>query len=188
MLGGHDSRHPGWLRGLSDGDNPAHGLPRYGLFQQLKQERREVGCWRDGLFDAFLFAGIWPGLSGCQAFSNWLTFYAPRTNLSGMIQSFRCKDTQALYEGRHPRRFRAVAAVAVRKLELLDVAQTLAFLRSPPGNRLEALKGDRAGQYSIRINGQWRLCFVWADTGPTESLRVFLEQPLDAMELAFLAP
>lgn len=97
-----------------------------------------------------------------------MTFYAPRTSVKGMIQSFRCKDTQALYEGRHPKRFRTAAAVAVRKLELLDVAQTLAFLRSPPGNRLEALKGDRAGQYSIRINDPWRLCFVWGNAGPAE--------------------
>ncbi|HMO49386.1 MAG TPA: type II toxin-antitoxin system RelE/ParE family toxin [Rubrivivax sp.] len=85
-----------------------------------------------------------------------------------MIQSFRSKDTQALFEGGHPRRFRAIRAAAERKLALLDAAQTLAFLRSPPGNRLEALKGERAGQYSIRINDQWRLCFVWAEGGPAE--------------------
>lgn len=83
-----------------------------------------------------------------------------------MIQSFRCKDTQALYEGRHPRRFRAIEAVAERKLAMLDAAHTLEFLRSPPGNQLEALKGDRMGQHSIRINVQWRVCFVWADLGP----------------------
>lgn len=85
-----------------------------------------------------------------------------------MIQSFRCKETQALFEGRHPRRFRAIKAVAVRKLAMLDAARTLEFLRSPPGNRLEALKGDRAGQYSIRINDQWRACFAWSEHGPAD--------------------
>ena len=83
-----------------------------------------------------------------------------------MIQSFRCKDTQALYEGGHPRRFRAIETVATRKLALLDAAKTMEFLRSPPGNRLEALKGDRAGQSSIRINDQWRVCFLWSESGP----------------------
>jgi proteic killer suppression protein len=85
-----------------------------------------------------------------------------------VIQSFRCRDTQALYEGGHPRRFRAIETVAVRKLAMLDAARTLEFLRSPPGNRLEPLRADRAGQWSIRINDQWRLCFLWTDTGPTQ--------------------
>ena len=85
-----------------------------------------------------------------------------------MIQSFKCKDTLALYEGRNPRRFRAFASVAERKLSQLDAAQTFDFLKTPPGNRLEALKRDRKGQHSIRINDQWRICFVWTDVGPTE--------------------
>jgi proteic killer suppression protein len=85
-----------------------------------------------------------------------------------VIQSFRCKDTQALFEGLSPRRFRAIVTVAERKLAQLDAARTLDFLRAPPGNRLEALKGDRAGQHSIRINDQWRLCFVWSDAGPLD--------------------
>lgn len=82
-----------------------------------------------------------------------------------MIRTFRCKDTEALFAGRHPRRFRAIEAIATRKLTQLDNAATLDFLRSPPGNRLEALKGDRRDSYSIRINDQWRLCFRWIDGG-----------------------
>jgi len=85
-----------------------------------------------------------------------------------MIRRFRCKDTQALFEGGHPKRFRAIETVATRKLAMLDAAKTLDFMRSPPGNRLEALRGDRAGQWSVRINDQWRLCFVWADSGPDQ--------------------
>ena len=85
-----------------------------------------------------------------------------------MIRRFRCKDTQALFEGGHPKRFRAVETVATRKLAMLDAAKTLDFMRSPPGNRLEALRGDRAGQWSVRINDQWRLCFVWTDSGPDQ--------------------
>ena len=82
------------------------------------------------------------------------------------IRSFRCADTQAIYDGKHPRRFRNIEAVAQRKLQMLDDAVELRDLRSPPGNRLELLSGDRAGQYSIRINDQWRVCFVWTDAGP----------------------
>lgn len=82
-----------------------------------------------------------------------------------MIKTFRCKNTQSLYEGKSSRHFRAIRAVAERKLQQLDSAVTLDFLRSPPGNRLEALKGGRAGQHSIRINDQWRVCFVWSDSG-----------------------
>jgi proteic killer suppression protein len=83
-----------------------------------------------------------------------------------MIQSFRCRDTQALFETGKSRRFASIADVAVRKLAQLDAAQTLEFLRSPPGNRLEVLRGKRSGQYSIRINDQYRLCFRWSDAGP----------------------
>ena len=69
-----------------------------------------------------------------------------------MIKSFCCSDTQALFEIGKSRRFSGIANVAVRKLAQLDAAQTLEFLRSPPGNRLEALQGHRAEQYSIRVN------------------------------------
>jgi len=85
-----------------------------------------------------------------------------------MIQSFKCKDTEALYEGKSPRKFKAFKSVAERKLAQLEAAQTLDFLKAPPGNRLEALKGDRKGQHSIRINDQWRICFVWSGVGPVD--------------------
>ena len=80
-----------------------------------------------------------------------------------MIESFGCKETQALFGDKRVKRFVNIEAIAQRKLQQLDSAATLEFLRSPPGNRLEALSGDRAGQHSIRINDQFRLCFVWND-------------------------
>ncbi len=85
-----------------------------------------------------------------------------------MIKSFRCSDTQSLYETGKSVRFGAITKVATRKLTQLDAAATLEFLRSPPGNRLEALVGNRKGQHSIRINDQWRLCFRWTQAGPED--------------------
>jgi proteic killer suppression protein len=79
-----------------------------------------------------------------------------------VIRSFRDKDTQRVFGRQRVRRWSlAVQRAALRKLVILDAAETLADLRSPPGNRLEKLAGDRAGEYSIRINDQWRLCFRW---------------------------
>jgi proteic killer suppression protein len=85
-----------------------------------------------------------------------------------VIRSFRCRDTRALFETGRSRRFGAVATVATRKLAMLDAAETLDFLRSPPANRLEALRGDRKGQFSIRINDQFRVCFRWTADGPAD--------------------
>lgn len=80
-----------------------------------------------------------------------------------MIKTFADKDTEALFKGNRVRRFVNIEAVARRKLVQLHAAAALSFLRVPPGNRLEALKGDRAGQHSIRINDQFRVCFRWLD-------------------------
>ncbi len=80
-----------------------------------------------------------------------------------MIQSFRSRDTEQLHSRQRVKRFLAIERVAQRKLRQLDSAAELRDLAAPPGNRLEALKGDRQGQHSIRINDQWRICFVWRD-------------------------
>jgi len=85
-----------------------------------------------------------------------------------MIKGFRCDDTRALFETGKCKRFSAIAKVATRKLALLDAAETLEFLRSPPGNQLEELKGDRKSQCSIRVNDQYRICFRWTHEGPTD--------------------
>ena len=82
-----------------------------------------------------------------------------------MIRSFRCSDTEALSKGIRVRRFVNIEAIARRKLRQLDIAAQLSDLRVPPGNRLEPLKGDRAGQHSIRINDQRRVCCRWTEAG-----------------------
>ena len=85
-----------------------------------------------------------------------------------MIASFKDPDTQTLADGRRVRRFAHIEAVALRKLRQLQIAGRLDDLRIPPGNRLELLKGRRAGQYSIRINDQYRVCFRWTFAGPAD--------------------
>jgi toxin HigB-1 len=84
------------------------------------------------------------------------------------IQSFACPDTGALFNRERTGRFAGIQSVARRKLEQLEWAARLQDLRIPPGNRLEALQGDRKGQHSIRINDQFRVCFVWTKDGPKE--------------------
>ena len=85
-----------------------------------------------------------------------------------MILNFNCKETETIWHGHVSRRLPVeIQIVARRKLRMLNNAATLADLRIPPANRLEALKGSRRGQHSIRINDQWRICFVWCAAGPT---------------------
>jgi toxin HigB-1 len=86
-----------------------------------------------------------------------------------VIRSFGDAATERLWSRqRSPKLDPRIERVALRKLAMLDAAEVLDDLRVPPGNRLELLRGDRAGQYSIRINQQWRVCFVWSDAGPTD--------------------
>jgi proteic killer suppression protein len=80
-----------------------------------------------------------------------------------MIESFRCEDTEALFLGRRVARFANIEKAAMRKLQMLHAATRIETLRIPPQNRLEKLRGERAGQWSIRINDQWRICFVWKE-------------------------
>ncbi len=88
-----------------------------------------------------------------------------------MIRTFRCKDTKKLFSDRFVRRFNPIERAARRKLLLLHRARGFNDLRAPPGNRLEALRGNRAGQYSIRINDQWRICFRWKN-GDAEDVEI----------------
>ena len=86
-----------------------------------------------------------------------------------MIQRFADEETAVIWSGRRSRRLPFdMQATALRKLRLLNQARALGDLRVPPGNRLEALKGERAGQYSIRVNEQWRICFAWREGGPSD--------------------
>lgn len=88
-----------------------------------------------------------------------------------MIRSFADRDTELLAQGRRVRRFAAFERVALRKLRQLQIASCLQDLRIPPGNRLEALKGDRTGQHSIRVNDQFRICFRWTH-GAAEDVEI----------------
>jgi proteic killer suppression protein len=83
-----------------------------------------------------------------------------------VIVSFSDADTEALFQGRRVPKFVNIMHVATRKLAMLDEAKELRDLASPPNNRLESLKGDRKGQFSIRVNEQWRICFKWSANGP----------------------
>ncbi|MCB1122872.1 MAG: type II toxin-antitoxin system RelE/ParE family toxin [Verrucomicrobiae bacterium] len=85
-----------------------------------------------------------------------------------MILSFRDKETESIWTSEKSRKYQAILRPALRKLIQLNAAEVLEDLRFPPGNRLEALHGDRNGQYSIRINQQYRICFVWSESGPSE--------------------
>jgi len=85
-----------------------------------------------------------------------------------VIRSFKSPETEALFNGRRVARFTNLEKVATRKLQMLDDAVELSDLMAPPANRLEALRGDRKGQHSIRINDQWRICFVWTAAGPEQ--------------------
>lgn len=85
-----------------------------------------------------------------------------------MIRSFQCAYTEELSKGNRVKRFVNIAKIARRKLRQLEIANRLDDLRVPPGNHLETLKGDRSGQYRIRINDQWRVCFRWTEAGAEE--------------------
>lgn len=91
------------------------------------------------------------------------TFYVHRNTLSPMIKNFADKHTKYLFDRKRSRRFANIERVALRKLAMLHAAKLLTDLKVPPGNKLERLVGDRDGQYSIRINQQWRLCFNWKE-------------------------
>ena len=110
-------------------------------------------------------------LAGIYAHEELAESWIHRGNLVGffVIRSFRDKTTEAVFNGESPKGFPAdLVKVARRKLRYLNAAGDLGDLRSPPGNRLEALAGDRKGQHSIRINDQFRVCFVWTAEGPAE--------------------
>jgi len=83
-----------------------------------------------------------------------------------IVQSFQCADTYSLFITRKSKRWSGILAVALRKLDQLNAAAALADLAVPPGNKLEALRGLRKGQHSIRVNDQWRICFIWMSDGP----------------------
>jgi proteic killer suppression protein len=89
-----------------------------------------------------------------------------------MIQSFKDQDTAELFQARKSRRWQSIKAVSLRKLDMIHAAALLTDLRVPPGNRLEALSGHRKGQHSIRINDQYRICFVWNDNDGAHDVEI----------------
>jgi proteic killer suppression protein len=128
-------------------------LPRYGV----------VGAGGEVVEVALPVVGVARGsLLITLAVTNALRYYC------SMIVSFRDRDTEVLARGNRVRCFAAFESVARRKLLQLEIAGRLDDLRVPPGNRLEALKGGRAGQHSIRINDQFRICFRWTSAGPED--------------------
>ena len=99
---------------------------------------------------------------------NGLRYITKGVITRSMIRSFASVETELIWSGRRSRKLPPdIQATALRKLRLLSQARVLQDLRVPPGNRLEALRGDRAGRYSIRINDQWRICFIWQEGGPS---------------------
>ena len=107
-------------------------------------------------------------MHGGVASRNKLAPYRVAIYHIAVIQSFKCADTEALHQRRRVARWVNIEAVARRKLDQLDAAGELRDLASPPGNQLEALRGDRLGQHSIRVNDQFRVCFVWTPQGPKD--------------------
>jgi addiction module HigA family antidote len=105
-----------------------------------------------------------------------------------MIRSFKCPNTEALSIGIRIKRFANIATIARRKLRQLEIAGNLEDLRIPPGNRLKGLKGNRAGQYSIRINGQWRVCFRWTEAGAEVMRKLKPITPGEILLEEFLKP
>jgi toxin HigB-1 len=100
----------------------------------------------------------------CRGVYCW-TFNAARYTLRNVIKSFRSNDTERLFNRERVKRFQAIEQPARRKLEMVNAAKDLRDLKVPPGNKVEKLEGDRAGQHGLRINDQWRVCFVWKDGG-----------------------
>jgi toxin HigB-1 len=88
-----------------------------------------------------------------------------RVIMYDMIISYKCKKTESLSKGNYVKQFSNIASIGRRKLRQIEIADRLDDLRVPPGNHLEALKGSRSGQHSIRINDKWRICFCWTDSG-----------------------